>query len=311
MGASNWNQAAWKSGWKKPISTKREEMIPIMEAMEKLNISAHTFYNRTREGRFHIIKVGRSAFVTPMEVQAEAERIESYSAIPAGKGEKMEDSIGMRISGKRKELDFLTDKEKTILKQNASDEKSTAKAARETQASLEGRISAAAFKAFDAGRSRREVVVELEINPLTARTLWTEYCDLADEWLLPHKYLAKIRAILQWEEDPPTPDGLKAAIDSFIAKEVERELSAPASTKNSIEDAPLTPQEAEEMDRAVKEAELDAQIASKLGEAMKEKKKSGQGIVSAGDGAGGMSLEDMKGLNKAMPDLLKKAGGQK
>ncbi|MDX2024297.1 MAG: hypothetical protein SF187_28910 [Deltaproteobacteria bacterium] len=119
---------------------------------------------------------------------------------------------------------------------------------------VEGAVAAKAFKLFEEGASPREAVINLSLAPAQAVALWASYKSLGPEWVLPPKSFARVRRLLDWNDEPATPESFERALRNHIARQADRELERELRRRLGGEE--LSDEEKAQI------AELDREIAN-------------------------------------------------
>lgn len=157
----------------------------------------------------------RRLLFSPVEVESEINRIEDLHREKRG---LIQQSISHRA--------MIPALEKTIPTKSTSTMSGSPKPPEkvESKAIVDGQRSARAATLFREGKSVIDVVIEMAIDFSVAHYYWEWYCFAQPAWLLPQKQFAKVRTLLNWIEDPATPEGFDVALQKFIAKEVARQV---------------------------------------------------------------------------------------
>lgn len=291
--------ASAPAGYKiKDIAPDVNSLLTVAEAAGRMGVCVATIYCKVREHIFHPLRKDGRYLIPPHEIDAEIERVAGLRKLPSIYGgsrgrlrgrptladrDREDSQASSSPVGKYKPANLGEESSHSpnasSLNTSTGGNHSTANAngnppSIKTREDDSGKNSALAFKAFDAGKTARDIVKDLELPPVAAEYLWFMYCKLGREWVLPNPSLSKFRHLLSWEEDPPTPAGFEQAMRIFIAKEVERELERelasrsplPVATSESplpFAERPLTETELRELEEAEKEAIAERDIARK------------------------------------------------
>jgi hypothetical protein len=246
-----------------PIASSNE-LLTIEDVARKLGMSIATVRLRVTQRFFHPLRQGRRLMFHPSEVDAELDRVETIRRQRLG---KVVDTSPPKIDSRPRKLpEAVPDKQGKMKPPEPS-----AKPTDSVQVGsliYNGQQCAAAVKLFREGKEVLDAVAEMELTFEVAKHFWKQYLDLQPVWVLPNKQFAQLRLQLDWEEDPPTPEGFMKALRAHIDKVVEREAAAKVRREIGEE---ISPEEKAELERL--DAELAAQAARKAAAKAPEEKK--------------------------------------
>lgn len=220
--------------------------MTIEEVAMRLGMAVSTVRLRVTQGHFHPIKEKGRLMFHPHEVESELNRAESIRMIKRG---GIQDSSPPKITAKA--LPAPVPAKNGKMKPPEPSLKPT-DSIQVGPLIYNGQQCATAVKLFREGKEVLDAVTEMEVTFEIAKHFWKQYLDLQPVWVLPHKQFAQLRVLLEWEEDPPTPDGFIKAMRAHMDKVVDREVKARIARELGQE---ISDEEREEL------AKLDAEIA--------------------------------------------------
>ena len=229
---------------------KIEDFLTIEEVCYRLGYRSITPVRyRVKAGVFHPIKgkkkggkVGALRLLfNPLEIDEELDRVAKHRhRAPVN----LTENRGGRLPQKRKE-DFLS--KASISKPSLEppidpsdiDESIPIKKKKHMADSLNGEKCAEAAKLFNQGKTKIDVVIAMNLDFRTTKYFWEEYIDAQPGWFLSPKAFARMRGILNWNEDPATPEGFLRAFNLLVQNELKPQLSdeSPADEATALEAA--------------------------------------------------------------------------
>lgn len=225
-----------------------DELLKIEDVARKLGMSIATVRLRVTQRFFHPIRQGRRLLFHPSEVEAELNRVETIRRERLG---KIVDTAPPKINSRPQKLPEAVPAKNGKMKPPEPSLKPT-DSVQVGPLIYNGQQCATAVKLFREGKEVLDAVTEMEITFEIAKHFWQQYLDLQPVWVLPHKQFAQLRVLLEWEEDPPTPEGFIKAMRAHMEKVVDREVKARIARELGQE---ISDEEREEL------AKLDAEIA--------------------------------------------------
>lgn len=246
-------------------AVRLEHFLTTAEVSNRLGLAEAVVYRRVKEGRLHPVKrknpVRRGPkyilVFNPDEVENELARMhELFKARPSianriGKGgptPKLKNN-GPPTKAASASAPTFKSKEKSILPPTVSPPPP-----KKSDEESEGERCARAVKLFREGKQQLDAVVEMGLTFERARYYWECYLLAQPGWLLAPKALARIRALIGWNEEPPSPEGFERALIAHVARQLEQ-------TPESSEDGKGPGIELQEEDR-VALAELERELAA-------------------------------------------------
>lgn len=197
------------------------QLLTIKDVAALLGVDKSTVHRRIKEGRFHPIKDkkrGCKLLFHPNQVDEEIARIEQirrgspgevFSAPRVGRKPKAPPEIMAELRVAADVANKLPD----VGKPKVPDSQDGAKCAK-------------AVKLFREGHSQLDVVVEMEVDFEVAEYYWKRFLIAQPGWFLASKQFARLRDLLEWNEEVPTPEGFMKAVQEFINKQINSGLKA-------------------------------------------------------------------------------------
>lgn len=229
-----------------------EDYLTREEACARLGVSGNVLWSRTREKKFHPIRLGNRVFYPVEEITNaayEAEKIRGKIEIG-----RLAPPRGPRASKKlEKELEAVLGQSGPPLGKNASGAKALP---------YTGAEAASAFVMFDANRNKREVLEALKLRCDIIEHLYDKWREFGNELHIPQKMVKIMQARFKWTESPPSAKGFWAALVAYIDEEVRSHGRGRGYEPITDEERKLL--EAEEADRTKEEKESHATPTTKL-----------------------------------------------
>lgn len=215
-----------------------DELLTVNEVAEQLGIAHWTVRKRIDKGYFHPIRANRNGrkmlLIAKHEVDIELARVEESRRLAPG-------AVGTGEAESNR-----TQKKPSATNQSKGAAKEETPAKPKIPVTQDGDKCAQAVQLFREGKSPLDVVVEMRVDFEVAEYFWKCYERLQPGWFLPPKQFARVRTLIGWEEDPPTPEGFSTALNKFIGREVSRQdkgIEAATPAESSFGEAELTPEE--------------------------------------------------------------------
>jgi len=206
-----------------------QNMITAKETASRLGVSPATVSMRIKEGRLHPVRMGRNVFLNPDEVTQELERV-------------ARESKGKRDFNKARYATSVPKPPKVpgLIEQKKIEPNEQVPLG---YLSYTGEQCAEAVAILLAGGSQLDLISKMKITWETADHFYRMYLKLQPGFYVSPKGFAKLRALLQWTESPPTEDGFFRAFQIFIMKETKADSAAPlvAPAETSSSSPPETP----------------------------------------------------------------------
>jgi len=204
-----------------------KDMLTAKEVGERLGISYATVQNRIRDRYLRPVKYKGRLYFSPHEVDEERHRVTELQAEHAR-------LIGAPRTPQPKDSPANKPKEDVT--------KETRGTRPRTDPNVyTGEQAAQSVQIFRSGKGQLDVVTEMKVTYETARHLWECFQAAQPAWTLPPKDFAQIRLLISWDEEIPTPEGMRKALAAHIAGQVEREVKAALEKQLGGEE--LTPEE--------------------------------------------------------------------
>jgi hypothetical protein len=218
-----------------------EDYLTREEACGRLGVSGSVLWARTREKKFHPIRLGNRVFYPVEEITNAAYEAEEIRG-------KIE--IG-RLAPPRgpKSLKKLEKELEAPLGQSAP---SSGKSALGLKAlPYTGDEAAKAFVMFDANKNKREVLEALKLRCDIVEHLYDKWREFGNELHIPQNMVKIMQARFKWTESPPSAKGFWAALVAYVDEEARSHGKGRGYEPITEEERKLL--EAEEADRAKEE----------------------------------------------------------
>jgi hypothetical protein len=196
----------------------------VERVMDELNCSRSTINNRILAGHLNPVKKGRKIYFNPNEVLKLSENLKKeriYRKTP-GVIQKLKPPVE-NISVSRRQ--------KSSGKENYDG----------YEPSAIGKLSAMAVRLYDAGKSCRDVVTQLEVSFELANHFYEQWKMAGSDWHLPSRSLLYLRQRFDWSEEHPTPEGFVTAINKYMNDSMKKTSSEESTTIQRLLEAPEAP----------------------------------------------------------------------
>lgn len=194
-----------------------------------MGCSETTLYARINAGYLKPIKIGRQIFFNPEEVLQVSEKLQGAYRYKQRPG--LPKTAPPTSTSTSKKTEPAIDRRPPARVDTATIYKGY-------EPADIGKLSAKATKAFDEGKSIRNVVIELEVSYEIAAHLYGQWKMSGQEWHITARQLAAFQNRFSWDEDVPTVEGFTKALEKYIADEISRALSEKSNPDQPTEPTP-------------------------------------------------------------------------
>jgi hypothetical protein len=187
------------------------DLISTERTQEILGIKYGALRRRVIEGRFHPIRKGKKLYFDPHEIKMDQKRVaESYQKRAVAFSDHHPPK-----SGSPPPPTSSAEPNKNQLELNLTPRVIT------EDLPNEGEISAKAFSLFKKKTDICDAVIELRQPVRIVKHLYDEWKSLTPEWNVSETDMKLLTSALDWDESPPTFDGLFKAINYMVGKKAE------------------------------------------------------------------------------------------